>query len=144
MNDIFAKHNKKKALKDKLYFYAFYTVLLYLFALMIVLISKDNRICLLNWYCVSSQKHYLQAAFILYLYLLFLVVLLIQTYKLLEKLVAQKNHIRYFKYIFYSIPFLIALIVWIAGTNKNDAWLLIIFSTILSVGGLLMIELRKK
>ncbi len=144
MNDIFAKHNKKKAIKDRLYFYAFYTVLLYLFALMIVLISKDSRICLLDWYCVSSRLHYLQAAFILYLYLLFLVVLLIQTYKLLEKLVVKKNYLTYFKYIFISLPFLISILVWIAGTDKDDAWLLIIFSAILSVGGLLMIELRKK
>ena len=144
MADLFQQHNRKKALKDKLYFYSFYTILLFLFALMIVLISKDNQICLFDYYCVSSKQHWLQAAFILYLYLLFIVVLLIQTYKLLEKLVAKKNHIQYFKYIFYAIPFLVAIIVWLAGTQKDDAYLMIVFAAMLSIAGLLMIEFRKK
>jgi len=143
MGNIFEQHQKKKALKDQLYFYAFYTVLLYLFALTIVSISKNTEICLLDWYCVNTKKQWIQAALILYLYLLFIVVILIQTYKLLEKLVAKKNHLQYFKYIFYAIPFLIAVIVRLAGTAKDDAYLMIVFAAILSIAGLLMIEFRK-
>jgi len=143
MGDIFAKHNRKKALKDKIYFYGFYTVLLYLFALMIVLISKNTQICLFDWYCVASKKHWIQAAFILYLYLLFIVVLIIQTYKGLEKLVAKKNHLMYFRYIFYAMTPLIILIVWLSNAETHNAYLLIIFTAILSVAGLLMLEFRK-
>jgi len=80
---------------------------------------------------------------ILYLYLLAMVVVLIQTYKLLEKLVAHKNHIQYFKYIFYAIPLLVLAVVWWAKTNRDDAVLILVFSAILSVAGLLMIEMRK-
>jgi len=143
MNDIFAQHNKKKKLKDRLFFYAFYTVLLYLFALSIVLIGKDTEICLLNFYCVPTKSHWLQASLILYLYFLLMVVVLIRTYKLLEKLVAHKNHLRYFKYIFYAIPFLVIAMVLVAGTNSYDALLIVLFSGILSIAGLLMIEFRK-
>jgi len=144
MANLFEQHNRKKAIKEKVYFYAFYTVLLYLLALTIVFISKDNQVCLFDWYCVGSKAHYLQAAFILYIYILVLVVIIIQTYKLLEKLVAKKNHIKYFKWIFYVIPFLIAAIVWLVDTPSNDAYMLIVFSAIISVLGLLMIEFRKK
>jgi predicted tellurium resistance membrane protein TerC len=93
---------------------------------------------------VGSKAHYLQAAFILYIYILVLVVIIIQTYKLLEKLVAKKNHIKYFKWIFYVIPFLIAALVWLIGTPSTDAYMLIVFSAIISILGLLMIEFRKK
>ena len=144
MANLFEQHQKKKAIKDKLYFYGFYTVLLYLMALMIVLISKDTQTCLFDWYCVSSKQHYVQAALILYFYLLMAVILVIQTYKLLEKLVARKNHIKYFKYIFYTMPFVVALIVWLVGTKSDDAYLIIVFAAIMSVLGLLMIEFRKR
>ena len=144
MANLFEQHQKKQAIKDKLYFYGFYTVLLYLMALMIVLISKDTQACLFDWYCVSSKQHYVQASLILYVYLLFMVVLLVQTYKLLEKLVAKKDHIRYFKYIFYTMPFVVALIVWLVGTQSDDAYLIIVFAAIMSVLGLLMIEFRKR
>ncbi len=144
MANLFEQQQRKTALKDKFYFYAFYTVLLYLLALMIVLISKDSQTCLFDWYCVSSKTHFLQAAFILYLYLLMLVVVIIQTYKLLEKIVAKKNHIQYFKYIFYAIPFVVAFIVWLVDSQNTDAYLIIIFSAIISILGLLMIEFRKK
>ena len=144
MANLFEHHQKKQALKDKLYFYGFYTVLLYLLALTIVLISKDTQTCLFDWYCVSSKQHALQAAFILYVYLLVMVILVIQTYKLLEKLVAKKNHLRYFKYIFYAMPFVVALVVWLAGTSSYDAYLIIIFAAIMSLLGLLMIEFRKR
>ncbi len=144
MTNLFEQHQKKRALKEKIYFYGFYTVLLYLLALTIVLISKDTQTCLFDWYCVSSKKQYLQAAFILYLYLLAIVIILIQTYKLLEKLVAKKNHIRYFKYIFYTIPFAVAMLLWLVGTNRSDMLLFTVFSGIISVLGLLMIEFRKK
>jgi len=143
MKDIFAPHNKRKKLKDTLFFYAFYTVLLYLFALSLVFIGKDNEICLFNFHCVSSKAHWLQASLILYFYFLIMVVVLIQTYKQLEKLVAHKNHLRYFKYIFYAMPFFVTAVVLLAGTNSDDAWLIIIFSAILSLAGLLMIEFRK-
>ena len=144
MTNLFEQHQKKQALKEKVYFYGFYTILLYLLALTIVLISKDTQTCLFDWYCVSSKQHYLQAAFILYLYLLAIVIIIIQTYKLLEKLVAKKNHIQYFKYIFYGIPFVTALLLWGIDTNPSDRYLFIIFSAIISVLGLLMIEFRKK
>jgi len=144
MANLFETHNRKKAIKEKVYFYAFYTVLLYLLALTIVLISKDTQVCLFNWYCVGSKAHCWQAALILYLYILVLVVIIIQIYKILEKLVAKKNHIKYFKLIFYIIPFLIATIVWLVETPSNDAYMLIVFSAIISVLGLLMIEFRKK
>jgi len=144
MADLFSKHQKKKALKDKLYFYSFYTVLLYLMALMIVLISKNTQTCLFDWYCVSSKQHYWQAASILYLYLLAIVVIIIQTYKLLEKLIAKKNYIQYFKFIFYVIPFAVALLVWGIDSQNQDAYLIIVFSAIISILGLLMIEFRKK
>ncbi len=144
MENLFAKHNRKKALKDKIYFYSFYTILLYMFALMIILISKDNSICLFDWYCVSSHQHWLQAAFILYLYLLIIVLILIQTYKLLEKLVATKNHLRYFKYIFYAMTPLIAILIWTTSELNRNAYMLIVFSGILSIAGLMMIEFRKK
>ena len=144
MTNLFEKHNRKKAIKEKLYFYAFYTILLYLLALTIVLISKDTQVCLFDFYCVSSKAAYLQAALILYLYLLILVIILIQTYKLLEKLVVHKNHILYFKVIFYVIPPAVALLVWLLDTSKDDAYLIIVFSAIISVLGLLMIEFRKK
>ncbi len=144
MADFFQQHNRKKALKDKLYFYSFYTVLLFLFALMIVLISKDNQICLFDFYCISSKQHWLQAAFILYLYLLIAVIILIQTYKLLEKLVAKKNHIRYFKFIFISITPLVVLIIGLTSSFDYNTYMLIVFAGILSIAGLLMIEFRKK
>ena len=144
MTNLFEQQQKKQALKEKIYFYGFYTVLLYLLALTIVLISKDTQTCLFDWYCVSSKQHYLQAGLILYLYLLSIVIIIIQTYKLLEKLVAKKNHIQYFKYIFYGIPFVTALLLWGIGTNRSDSYLFIIFSAIISVLGLLMIEFRKK
>ncbi len=144
MTNIFEHHQKKKVLKDKLYFYAFYTVLLYLLALTIVLISKDTQTCLFDWYCVSSKKQYFQAALILYVYLLVIVVIIVQTYKLLEKLIARKNHLRYFSYIFYAFPFVVASIVWIADTRSYDAYMIIIFASIMSVLGLLMIEFRKR
>ncbi len=144
MANLFEQHQKKQRLKDKLYFYGFYTVLLFLLALTIVLISKDTLTCLFDWYCVSSKQHYVQAALILYFYLLMAVILVIQTYKLLEKLVARKNHIKYFKYIFYAIPFVVALIIWLVGTRSYDAYLLVIFAAIISILGLLMIEFRKK
>ncbi len=144
MTNLFEQQQKKQALKEKIYFYGFYTILLYLLALTIVLISKDTQTCLFDWYCVSSKQHYLQAALILYLYLLAIVIIIIQTYKLLEKLVAKKNHIQYFKYIFYAIPFITALLLWLIGTNRSDSYLFIIFSAIIAVLGLLMIEFRKK
>jgi hypothetical protein len=144
MSDLFKNHQKKQALRDKIYFYTFYTVLLYLLALIIILISKKNQVCLFDFYCVSSKSHNWQAAFILYIYLLILVVIIIQTYKGLEKLIAHKDHIQYFKYIFYSIPFLVAFIVWLVDTKTNDAYLIIVFSAIISIIGLLMIEFRKK
>jgi len=143
MANLFEKHQRKKAIKDKIYFYGFYTVLLYLLALMIVLISKDTDICLFDGYCVSSKRHYIQAAFILYLYLLILVIIIIQTYKLLEKLVAHKNHLQYFKYLFYLIPFLVTGVVWLVSKQISDASIVIVFSAIISVLGLLMIEFRK-
>ena len=144
MSNLFEHHQKKRALKDRIYFYGFYTVLLYLLALTIVLISKDTQTCLLDWYCVSSKQHYFQAAFILYLYLLVIVIILIQTYKLLEKVVAKKNHIQYFKNIFYIIPLAVALLLWLVDINRSDLLLSVVFSAIISVLGLLMIEFRKK
>ncbi len=144
MANIFEQHKKKQVIKNKLYFLGFYTVLLYLMALTIVLVSKDTRTCLFDWYCVSSKQHYLQAALILYVYLLIIVVLVVQTYKLLEKLVSKKNHIKYFRYIFYGLPFVVAFIVWLAGTRSYDAVMIIVFASIMSVLGLLMIEFRKR
>ena len=68
MANLFETHNRKKAIKEKIYFYTFYTVLLYLLALTIVLISKDTQICLFDWYCAGAKAQYLQAAFILFIY----------------------------------------------------------------------------
>ncbi len=144
MTDIFEKNTKKQALKDKLYYYVFYTLLLYFFAMLVVLISKDNDICLTNYFCANSKTQILKSSFILYLYFLFFAILIVQTYKLLEKLIAKKNHIQYFKYIFYAITPLVALILWLLNTNQEDTYLLVAFAGIMSVAGLLMIELRKK
>ncbi len=144
MTNLFEKQNRKKALRDKIYFYLFYTVLLYLLALTIVLISHKNQICLFNLYCVSSKPFYFQAALILYVYLLFFVIIIIQTYKYLEKLVAHKNHILYFKYLFIGLPFLVGALLWLLNITASDSYLMLIFTAIISVSGLLMIELRKK
>ncbi len=138
------KYQRKKKIKDYLYLAGFYTVLLFTFSLLIVSISDQNQICFTDFFCADSKKHWLKASFILYLYFLLVIIVLIQTYKLLEKLVAKKNYLIYFKYIFFSLPVIIGLIVWSVGTKTNDAWLLIIFTAILSVLGLLMIEFRKK
>lgn len=144
MVDIFQSHNKKQKLKDKLYFYAFYTLLLYLFALLIVSFGGNHQICLFKLVCAQSGEQLFLSALIVYAYLLFFVVLLIQTYKLMEKLVGHKNHIQYFKYIFFAIPVLITLLVWILETQQDDAIRIVLFASIVSVAGLLMIELRKK
>jgi len=144
MKDIFLKNNRKKKLKNQIYFYAFYTILLYLFSVMIIAVSKNTEICLFDWYCVSSKKQFLQAGFILYIYLLFIAILMIQTYKWLEKLVSHKNHIAYFRYIFYAItPMVYIMIKWFGKIDENSI-LLIIFSAIISVLGLLMLAFRKK
>ena len=142
--DILKKHQRKKKIKDTLYIIGFYTVLLFTFALLVVSISDKNTICLTSSFCADSKEQWLKASFILYLYFLLMVVVLIQTYKLLEKLVAKKNHLTYFKYLLFSLPVLIAIIVWILGAKSSDALLLIVFTAILSVLGLLMIEFRKK
>ncbi len=142
--DILKKHQRKKKIKDTLYIIGFYTVLLFTFALLVVSISDKNTICLTSSFCADSKEQWLKASFILYLYFLLMVVVLIQTYKLLEKLVAKKNHLTYFKYLLFSLPVLIAFIVWILGAKSSDALLLIVFTAILSVLGLLMIEFRKK
>jgi len=142
--DILKKHQRKKKIKDNLYIIGFYTVLLFTFALLVVSISDKNTICLTSSFCADSKEQWLKASFILYLYFLLMVVVLIQTYKLLEKLVAKKNHLTYFKYLLFSLPVLIAIIVWILGAKSSDALLLIVFTAILSVLGLLMIEFRKK
>ncbi len=144
MNNLFRKQAKKKALTDKIYFYIFYTVLLYLLSLTIVLISPQSNICLFDLYCVLSKPNYLQAALILYIYLLIFVIVLIQTYKLLEKLVAHKNHIAYFKRLFIVLPFLVAILSLVLNIDTDNAYLMLIFTAIISVLGLLMIELRHK
>ncbi len=141
--DVLKKHQRKKKIRDNLYIAGFYTVLLFSFALLVVDISDKNTICIAS-FCADSKEQWLKASFILYLYFLMGVVVLIQTYKLLEKLVAKKNHLLYFKYLLFSLPFVIALIVWLVGADSSDALLLITFTAILSVLGLLMIEFRKK
>jgi C4-dicarboxylate transporter len=69
---------------------------------------------------------------------------MIQTYKLLEKLIAKKNHIKYFKYIFYALTPFVLLVVWLAGTRYEDAQLMVVFTAIISIAGLMLIEFRKK
>ena len=142
--DILKKHQRKKKIKDTLYLTGFYTVLLFSFALLVVSISDRNSICFTSFFCADSKEQFLKASFILYLYFLLGVVVLIQTYKLLEKLVSKKNYLTYFKYLLFSLPVVIAIIVWLVGAQKDDALLLIVFTAILSVLGLLMIEFRKK
>jgi len=144
MADIFKHHNQKKNRKDTFYLYAFYTILPFTFALLLVFIGQSHTICLTEYFCADSKSQWLKATIILYLYILITVIVFIQTYKLLEKLAAKQKHILYFKYIMFAIPFVVALVVWIAGTFKEDAYLIITFSAIFSVLGLLMIELRKK
>jgi hypothetical protein len=142
--DILKKHQQKKKRRDRLYIVGFYTVLLFSFSLLVVSISDKNTICFTSYFCADSTEQFWKASFILYLYFLLVVLVLIQTYKWLEKLVAKKNHILYFKYLLFSLPIIISLIVWVVGTQKEDALLLIVFTAILSVLGLLMIEFRKK
>jgi len=144
MPDIFAKHNQKKKFIDALFLYGFYTVLLYSFAMLIVVISDNHEICFFGYHCVYTNTHFLLSSFYLYIYILLLVIILIQTYKILEKILTKKNHITYFKYIFFAIPLLTLAIVWLRQTPKDDAVLLLLFVTIMSIAGLLMIELRKK
>jgi len=144
MPDIFEKNTKKQAVKDKLFYYVFYTLLLYFLALLLVLISKNNDICLTDYFCANSKIQVFKASIILYLYFLFFAILMIQTYKLLEKLIAKKNHIQYFKYIFYLITPFVVLLLWLLNTNRENTYLMIVFAGIMSVGGLLMIEFRKK
>ncbi len=144
MADLFQNHNKKKKFKDTIYLGAFYTILLFAFALLVVTMSKQNNICLTNYFCADTKTQWFKAGFILYLYFLAIVVIFIQTYKLLEKLVAKKNHIQYFKYILYAIPLLILLLVLLIDVNNYDAVLILLFSTIISISGLLMIEFRKR
>jgi len=142
--DILKKHQRKKKIKDNLYITIFYTVLLFSFALLVVNISDQNTICITSSFCADSKDQWLKASFILYLYFLLGIVVLIQTYKLLEKLVAKKNHLTYFKYLLFSLPVLISFILWIIGADRNDGLLLVVFTSILSILGLLMIEFRKK
>jgi len=144
MTDIFQNNHKKQERKNKMYFYAFYTVLLFLLALLLVIAGKESTVCLTDYFCANSKTQLFKAGFILYIYLLFFVVLIIQTYKLLEKIVAKKNHIRYFKYIFYALTPFVLLVVWFADTNTEDAQLMVVFTAIMSVAGLIMIEFRKK
>ncbi len=144
MVDIFKNHNQKKKTKDTFYLYFFYTILPFTFALLLVFIGKSHTICLTEYFCADSKPQWFKATIILYLYILIMVVVLIQTYKLLEKLAVKQKHILYFKYIMYALPFLVALTVWLAGIVKEDAYLMISFTAILSVLGLLMIEFRKK
>ncbi len=144
MADIFKNHNQKKKIKDTFYLYVFYTILPFTFALLLVFIGKSHTICFTEYFCADSKSQWFKATIILYLYILIMVVVLIRTYKLLEKLAAKQKHILYFKYIMYALPFLVALIVWLAGTAKEDAYLMISFTAILSILGLLMIEFRKK
>lgn len=144
MADIFQKQTRNKKRKDNFYLMAFYTILPFTFALLIVLIGKSHKICFTDYFCADSKSQWLKASFIMYLYILLMVVVLIQTYKFLEKLAAKQKHILYFKYIMYSLTFIVAFIVWLIGAFNNDAYMLIIFTAILSVFGLLMIELRKK
>jgi C4-dicarboxylate transporter len=144
MANLFEENNKKQALKNKLYFYAFYTVLLFLLALLIIISGKGSDICISNYFCANTKTQILKASFILYLYLLFFVIIMIQTYKLLEKLIAKKNHIKYFKYIFYALTPFVLLVVWLAGTRYEDAQLMVVFTAIISIAGLMLIEFRKK
>ncbi len=144
MADIFQNHNKKQERKNKIYFYGFYTVLLFLLALLLIVVGKENNVCLTDYFCANSKTQLFKASFILYLYLLFFVVLMIQTYKLLEKIIAKKNHILYFKYIFFALTPFVLLVVWFADTNTEDAQLMVVFTAIMSVAGLIMIEFRKK
>ena len=144
MSNIFQKHNKSKAIKNKIYFYVFYIVLLFLLALLFVIVGKENSICLSKYLCANTKTKIFEASFILYLYLLFFVIILIQTYKLLGKIVAKKNYINYFRYIFYALTPFILFIVWLVDTNYEDAQLMVGFTAIMSVAGLIMIEFRKK
>ncbi len=144
MADLFQKHNKRKKLKDTLHIGAFYTVLLFSFSLLLVVISNKNTICLTHYFCADSKTQWFKASFILYLYFLFLVIILIQIYKLLEKIVAKKNHIQYFKYILYSIPLIVLLVIWLVDAERYESMMILVFSAIMSILGLLMIEFRKK
>jgi len=144
MADIFQNHNKKQERKNKIYFYGFYTVLLFLLALLLIVAGKDSNICLSKYFCANSKTQLFKASLILYLYLLFFVVLMIQTYKILEKVIAKKNHIQYFKYIFYALTPFVLLVVWLTETNTEDAQLMVVFTAIMTVAGLIMIEFRKK
>ncbi|GEM_PF-2917371 len=142
--NVFGKHQQKIALKNKIYFYGFYTILLYFMALTIILISKPNQICFTSYLCADSSKYVFFTGFILYLYILIFAVVIVHSFKVLEKVLQHKNHLNIFKGIFIVIPLLTGVYVWLSDTESKNGILLILFTAIISIMGLLMIELRKK
>ena len=143
--NIFEKSEKQKKRKKRLLFYGFYGPLLYSFALLVSTGNFGSDLCFFNLLCVSPDANILLKAFVVYLYLLLMAVIIIYTYVGAEKLVQKKNHIPVFQAILVAIPLIFIAVVWmIEPVFKAKHYFFIILFAVMSIAGLAMIEFRKK
>ena len=137
--------SNKPERKKRLILAGFYGPVLMLFALLIAAKGGKSDMSFFGLFHTGEQGGMWKRALVVYLYLLSFMLLIVYTYLGLEKLVRHKKHLLFFRILLIALPLISAGLIYLVEPQwKSTHWLFVTGLAILSVGGLLMIDIAQR